>query len=200
MTLIEFIGFIISIVTVAFLFFKKKWDERRRRLYPDEVAKEDEEQEKALQNFLQSLKMDMEEAEEHEAMPDQRSPPQPPLPPPVKSPPPLPLVNKRPERTERTVEDNYRLKTKIEDFKPKSEVELRQLSMGITQERYKDLGEHVVSEDLMTSQEAYSLSISEDRSRFYKLMHKLKHPRDLILYHEIFMKPKTLRPPNELDF
>lgn len=55
MSLIEFIGFIIVMAAMIVLYAKRSWEERKRRMHPEQYADENEEQEQILRQFLLSL-------------------------------------------------------------------------------------------------------------------------------------------------
>jgi hypothetical protein len=72
MSFIEFLGFIISILAMVFLFVRKTMENRRRRLHPEEFEKEHEEEERAVEELLASLNIHLEPQPQH------KSPPPPP--------------------------------------------------------------------------------------------------------------------------
>lgn len=61
MSFIEFIGFIFAMVAMIFLFIRKVMENRRRRLHPEEFAHEQEEQDRAVKELLESLNIHIEE-------------------------------------------------------------------------------------------------------------------------------------------
>lgn len=70
MTFIEFLGFIITLVAMFFIFIKRFREERARRLNPKEFAEKERQKQMALKKFYRSLEGHMvdeeEEVEEHE--------------------------------------------------------------------------------------------------------------------------------------
>ena len=70
MNFIEFLGFIIALFAMTFLFAKRVSEERRRRLHPEEFQYEQDEQERAVQELLESLNIQVE-------TPAKKTPPKP---------------------------------------------------------------------------------------------------------------------------
>lgn len=66
MTLIEFIGFLITLTAMTFLVFRNAWEQRRKRSHPEEYRSEKDKQEQTLKEFLKSLDVDMKETDEEE--------------------------------------------------------------------------------------------------------------------------------------
>jgi hypothetical protein len=93
MTFIEFIGFIITISAMVFLFARQTWENYRRRKYPEAYAEEVRKKDDALKELLKSMNIEVEEEEEIED--DYEEPVRRPLPTPP--PPPKPLQKKAPE-------------------------------------------------------------------------------------------------------
>lgn len=190
MTLIEFIGFLVSIFTLFFLYIKKNREERRRRQHPEQNESEEAGSEDALKDFLRSLEMDMDEMEENQKK-QIRQPPSPPPLPPVVNP---KKTSTKPEKRLRTVQDEFSYKTKIEDFRQVSAVEERNFQPGITNKQFEDFGAHVVSEDLnVKNARAYQITDSLTESRLSKFVHQIPSRRDLLIYQEIMMRPKAFR-------
>lgn len=79
MNLIEFIGFIITMVAMTFLILRRVWEDRRRRAHPEEYSNKKEQQEATLKQFLKSLDIDMDE-EDEEGEIERHIPPKPPQP------------------------------------------------------------------------------------------------------------------------
>lgn len=110
MSVIEFIGFIISLVTMFFLFFKKLYDDRQRRLNPEEYAKKTKERERQLKEFWKSMDVNMDQNDDRDEE-DEEDKPQPPphpiVPPPIKKPM-ASLPHSRPLATEnRSLSDTF---------------------------------------------------------------------------------------------
>lgn len=61
MSFIEFLGFIIAMISMIFLFVRKVREDRRRRLHPEEFAHEHEEEDRAVKELLDSLNVRLEE-------------------------------------------------------------------------------------------------------------------------------------------
>lgn len=84
MTFIEFIGFIISISAMVFLFARQTWENYRRRKYPEQYAEEVRKKDDALKELLKSMNIEVEEEEEIEDEDDYVEPVRRPPPPPPK--------------------------------------------------------------------------------------------------------------------
>jgi hypothetical protein len=97
MSLIEFIGFIITICALFFLVIKRKWEERRKREHPEEEHRKELQQKAHLKRYLKSLDLDVEEEEENDkVLPSHLSSFQPSYP---KKKDPLPLKISQPQLT-----------------------------------------------------------------------------------------------------
>jgi len=84
MSFIEFLGFIISIAAMVFLFIRKTMENRRRRLHPEEFLHEHEEEERAVEELLSSLNIHLEQPPPRKSVPKPLPPPQQTKPAPVR--------------------------------------------------------------------------------------------------------------------
>lgn len=203
MSLVEFIGFLISFLALIFLFLKKKWEERKRDQNPEAYQKERGEREEALKKFLKSMGRDMEEMEAKEELVEEVE---------EETLPPLPVVKKeiaqvitqKAPSSYRSVQDDYKFQAKMDSFKQRSAVEERNFRPSIENGRFQEFGSEVVSAELSSKsmQDAYKISDEKKISRIFSSASHLAHQRDLMIYYEILAKPKGLRlgPPwNEYD-
>lgn len=184
MNILEFIGFIVSLITFIFLLYRKIRDEILRKNHPE--LEEQEEQDK-LQAFLDSL--DMDES-------DQVVKPKP-LPPP---PPPAPLnlsVKVRKDykayqpslsstlQAPPEVKKDYAFHANMDAYRQKSDVDL--VSRGTTLEQRMKKSQ-VVSKQYR-SDEGYHEIERAKPARARKLIASLKSKKDLIILHELLSRP-----------
>lgn len=66
MTIPEFIGFLITLFALAFLFLKQLWDARERRKNPEKYEKKQLETEKRLKQFMKSLNIETHDDDDDE--------------------------------------------------------------------------------------------------------------------------------------
>lgn len=80
MTLIEFIGFIITMIAFFLLIIKQAWDQKRRREHPEQYQEEFEDQQAEIKEILESLNLQVpKEVLERREMPSSAAlPPSPP--------------------------------------------------------------------------------------------------------------------------
>ena len=191
----EFVGFIISILAIAFVIGKNIYEEIQKRRHPEDYTKKKHEQEAVLQDFLKSLKGDMEESkkrphEEDEEENERWNIPKIPIPH-ISAP--APVVKGIP----RTVKDQFRFNTKYDQYKPKSQVEQRELK-NIIEERYETqkLGANVVSPDMRMDDpmRAYDIPIYKEQvARGRTILQGLHSRKKMMIIHEIFSPPKGFR-------
>jgi len=181
--LIEFIGFIITIIAMFVILFRRAMDEKRRRENPELFQKEEENKEQALREFLQAMNIEVEETEVYEE----------PAPPP--SPPEKKLARKKPARPKRLVRDAYELDSRIEDYEKTKGVESRTLETEVGDTEFRELGQDIVSGDLFLqpSLGAYEIDLEKKKSRASQLLAELKCPSDMVIYREILGKPRGLQ-------
>jgi len=189
MSLIEFIGFIISVTAMIFLLVRRAWEERHRRKHPEEFKDEQQRQEQTLKQFLKSLDIDMEDEEEFSP------PPKPRVEQPVEPPPPPHEMQAqaKPKPHRLLQEDEYRFRDKIESYHPESKIEKRKLKIRID-DRYKGFtGEHIVSPELSEKPEVYHAIEKLKSSRARRLVTQLHSRKDMIVYQEIMNPPISMR-------
>lgn len=171
MSLVEFIGFVISMAALIFLFFKRVSEERYRRQHPEEIAEEEHEKELALKEFMKTMHIDI--GEEEKIVP----PPKPVATHPSR-PPAIPIVKKNipPKQAKR--------KEEKEAFKPTYDREHDDFEKRLLSKSF-----HKKSE----SSSAYEVKRLIYNSRGNDLIEALPSKRDMLIYREIFDKPLALR-------
>jgi hypothetical protein len=165
---VEFIGFLISILALVYLFLKQRSLSRYRREHPEvfkheELAKEEEEGD-SFKEIIQSMK--------NETVTKPRPPPHPKV---------VPQPKK--EALASTLKD-YQLASQIEKRELKSSLENRYLKTKLVQ-RF----------DETPSEIAHPSHLEEGtKPRVEVALARLSRRRDLIIYQEIIDKPKSMRP------
>lgn len=66
MDIIQFIGFLITLVIMLFLFMRQTFDAWKRKNHPEEYAKEEKEREHSMRQMLKTMNIDLEDEEEEE--------------------------------------------------------------------------------------------------------------------------------------
>lgn len=178
----EIIGFIITILAVGFLILKPIYDAFYKKKHPEEYAEKEATREKALGDFLRSLKEDMkevvdereeEEEEEEEKVRSYVRQQQPPA--------------RIEPKSRRTTQDDFRYQTRYDTFKQKTNIEERKFDTSV--EHRDPLGTHVISEDLhlKDTKRAYDI-VKTPPARVKKLLKSLHSPKDMVILHEIMKK------------
>lgn len=193
MSLIEFIGFIISLVALIVLYVKRVREDRYRRAHPEEFEGEDKEQGDQLRDFLRSIDMDMED--------DKRRPvPPPPKPQQASKQKAVPKKKKEPvqsytpARTQKSSSENYQHNTSVEDKKRDSIRDQRRLQMDINERHDDPFGKRQGLVDLSKPQSSsYEVIKISTRNRALESMKQLKSKKDLVILSEIINPPKALR-------
>ncbi len=167
MSLVEFIGFAISLIALVVLYFRNRQEVRYRLEHPeefkDEEVLEEEEEGYPLKDFIKKLEKELTEKEK------------------LKHPsPPLPPLPQSKEHSKRTIQEDYHLKSAIEQRRIKSILEDRRLK---TKLHKPDQEISQISPDEKLLQPSKGLAAIQ----------RLAHRRDLIIYQEIMNKPKSLR-------
>jgi len=185
----EILGFIISMLALAFIIGRQIYDEYRKRNPSISSSHGVKRKDSVLQDFLRSLNKDVDE-EVVEIKRERRA-----LPPPLK---PSSYVTKPSKalKTPRTVQDDFRYQARLDGFQHKSQVDARNISTSF-EDRYveKPLGSEIVSPDMRMddSMHAYDLIQKKVPTRGEKLLKGLHSRKNMILIHEILSLPKGLR-------
>lgn len=169
MSIIEFIGFIITMVAMVMLFFKRTREERYRRENPDEMEEEGLPPHDPLKQFLKALEGTYEEEEKEQNV-------RPPSPPPMQVQ--QTSAKKRPLSNEFQFQpkmDKHHLDPKLAGFHQKREIDSRKLGSSLD-DRYGD--------------STYEVHRRESESYARKVVDRLHSRRDMMICHEIFSRPK----------
>ena len=173
----EFIGFIISVFALIYLFFKQQSIVKYRQNHQEKINDEFDEDE-SLDEILSIF------GKETRGKKEVKTPP-PPVPPYRPS---SHQVNKQPKKVAASSLENYRLSSQIEKRKIKSPLEGRQIKPSYAQS-YEEVASEV---------KVPYLSLGEERiagpSRVEIAVRRLANRRDLIIFQEIIDKPKSMRP------
>lgn len=186
MSLIEFIGFIITMVLVIYLQSKRMVDDRKRRSNPEYY--EEEEEGPTLEEMLGSMNLNPDEAKALER--ELRGPTEPPPPPHI----PRSQIQKTKKKIpKRTLSDQYELHSKMEDFEQQTNIEKRKLNRPI-EHRYEKKRKPVVSQGLRVDpyRDPYALE-RKGENRIHNILKSLDSKQNMIILHEILDKPKALK-------
>lgn len=182
----DFIGFFISLLALAYLFFRRKGEAQRRREHP-ELYKDEEEQEDALKDFLKSMNMPVDE-----------QPPVRPVRQPETVQPKIKKIKAQPQPWKTTIEERRlqsqieqrQLQNSIDDRRLKNTIEERKLQSNL-ENRYAD--PYGVTD---TGKNAPSYEIIQGvthRTRIQEYLAKLPSKKEMVIFQEIIGPPKGLR-------
>lgn len=191
MSIVEFIGFIVSLVAILLIMLRRNWEDRQRKNHPERYNDEAD-QEDALKNFLRALEGDMEEGKEISKKYSES-----PLPP-------LPILHKEEEeipleRTHRTVADDFQFQAKLDRFQRQSAIDSRHIKLDITSNRFEKFqGNQVVSQDMkgFSRETTYDIIDKVTTNRAREILTKPKTLQDMIVIQEILGPPKGLQKNN----
>jgi hypothetical protein len=180
MNIVEFIGFVIVMIAMFIIFARRAFEERKRRENPELYQQEDEDKERALREFLRSLNVDVEDAEELKPEP-------PPLP---------PEPQKKPQPAAKLPRRDFKFDSSVETYEKTKGVRSREFESDIEDRELSIYEADLVQSDIFRKHEEGAYVIIEDqyrRSRAGRLLRDLKDPRDMLVYHEILGKPKAMQ-------
>ncbi len=169
--MVEFIGFIISLLALFYLFIKQN-SRTERQTQPTDDSIEGKE-EYPFKQFLREIKKEVEARENVQRLPPPPSPPK------------VAKQSKKP----RPVLEEGRLKNQIEQHRMKTSVEDRRVKSRVHQEEQP--GRMVM---LPTRHPHIEENRIKGPSRVQLALHRLASRKDLIIYQEIIDKPKSMRP------
>ncbi len=176
---IEFIGFLISLIALLFLFYKKKQDEAYQKAHPEEFEDTELNEEDPMQAFLKSLEREAKQQQTPQKKPEAQPPAvpnrQPVLHPLIPKSTPL-LV--KPKKTTPVSLESYQLRSEIETRRMKSQIENRRLKSRLIEKEQEE-------------QEEKERRI--EISRAAQFVRRLPRLREMIIYQEIIDKPKGLK-------
>lgn len=185
MTFTEFIGFIVTMVFLTILFFKRLFEKRKQSLEPESYDREEEDQRKNLKEFLRSLEGDMQEDEKraHTQQPKRVQPPPP------------PVVQKKEIRPPRQpASERFQFKGKLEGRRPESAIEKRGFKTNIEDRFYESFDERLLSSDFRSSSTtAYELVHLSKTPRIKNLVRGLPSLKSMIVLKEIMGPPKGMQ-------
>lgn len=169
----EYIGFLISLLALIYLFFKQKSLARHRQQRPEgeshHVVLEDD----TLAGLLKAIEHEAEQKSAARAAPT--------------PPPPSPKQPRPHRKGAASPLEQYRLESAVETRRLKSTLENRQLKPTVRErieEPPKPMTEYVYHSD----------AIPVEPSRAEVAIRRMAHRRDLVIYQEIIDKPKSMRP------
>lgn len=207
MDLIQFIGFVISMLALIFLTIKRSREEKRRKTHPEEFKGEREREEQAYRDLLRSLELPIPPELDHEIKhPQAKSSPRPP-------PAPSSAGWKAPE-PKRMVQPSFQYQATLDARHQKTRIEQRSFQSPITgRQGFKQT---VVSKALQpeAATSAYNVAtkgaynVSTDAYAFHEevtiprartMVEGLSRPLEMILFYEMIKKPKGLQPIGRLE-
>lgn len=179
MSFIEFIGFVISIAALFFLFIKRFLEDRRRAKNPEQFKEEPQERQ-ALKEFLKSLEIDMEEDKKYSAHQPPKAPSQPPQPSSRQA-----SKSSLPARQKELVVEKRKAKAGYED-------KYRDAYQDTYTNTYED---RILSRRFQKQEKgsAYEIIEMDKATRVVNLLRGLKSPKDMILLNEIIGPPKGMQ-------
>jgi hypothetical protein len=181
MDLLQFIGFVVSMIVLTILSARRSHERRQSTYDEDELEVPVDDREARLKKFLRSLDEEMEE--------DQKLPP----PPPVQKPRKIaakaaPLQKKK---FQPSLED-YHTTSVIESRKLQTRVEERTFQSSIEDHQFKTTIDDRY--DLKGGDSPYELKIRERKSSGRDLINRLESPQEMIILQTIIGPPKCLDP------
>lgn len=195
MSLIEFIGFVISFIAMLVLFFRRRIELNQQKKNPELYEEMQRRREVRMKEFLNALDVqeDRTSHEEEEEDDEEEYEPQP-IP---KRQPPKAIV---PYISPQPVRENYQFRTAIEQYKHQTAIEKRQLPTSLG-ESYKNRFDKQIDEDIhrdihadaYSYDDAYSLVRKKEQNRIVHIIGQLNSPKDMVLLQEVIGPPKALR-------
>jgi len=168
----EYIGFLISLLALIYLYFRQQSLARHRQEHLDAQIYQESDEEDALSEFIKTI--------QHKT--DKKATVQPPPPPASK---PVKTIRKDVASTLQA----YHLESPLEKRQLKSSLESRQLKSGVRKQ-----AEERAARDIAEAAIHAAESPQAGPSRAKTALRRLAHRRDLAIYQEIIDKPKSMRP------
>lgn len=196
MTVPEFIGFVVSMIALALLSYRRSREERRRREHPELYEHEERENEDALKKLLESLDVPEEEIPPELTHDKPLARPSTPAPRPIPVQRPVEHSMYQTPKPIRTVKSDFRFQSTLDKKRQANPVEERRFASRIEGREKVRFGKAVVSTDMGTplaAVDSYKIIRREKRSRLEMMLQRLSSPRDMIVFHEVLMPPKALR-------
>lgn len=191
---VELIGFVVSVVSLIFIYYKNQRDMREREAHPEKFQEEPLEEDplKALMSAMQREQLKREKEERERIQGVERALPKPKPKPKLKAqplPPPAPQTMRQPPR--RSPLEDYRLASEVETRRLKSALEERQLKSKLSY-RHEQLPAYVPAQVLHLHTGDQQVEVQPSRAQ--QAIRRLAHLPDLVIYQEILSPPKSLRP------
>ena len=176
MNFIEFIGFIVSILLMAFIVIRNIWQGVQKSRHPQGQGERQAKQQTTLKQFLESLAGDMQETVEQPRKTSEGS---------RRNPPPPPMhrnddIDDREDQPQdsprRLIKDDFRFQSKMDKFQSKNAIENRTLQNSIEKREASFESENIVSEELRMAavDSAYDIVNSKKRARVNMILERLK--------------------------
>lgn len=192
MSVVEFIGFVVSLAAMIFLFTKGLWEQKQRREHPQEFAEKEKRKDQALKKLLNSLDIDEDDEEEDEEELSRRSQP-------AKVPSALrksspPIQTQLTKKPKGPSSDKFQFKSSLDSHHQESAIEKRTLKTAI-RDPYRDrIEEEILSSEFRKGEiSAYEIVDVKQQSVASKIIHDLPSLKDMLIIKEIFGPPKSMR-------
>jgi hypothetical protein len=167
----EYIGFLISLFALIYLFFKQQSLARHRQQHPETGHHHETLEDDSLTELIKGMNRQA----EHKST--------------AKPAPPAPPKPTKPQRKGAASPlEQYRLESSVEKRQLKSSLESRQLKPTV-RKHVEETSPRIISESLY-----HADHIPIEPSRAEVALRRLAHRRDLVIYQEIIDKPKSMRP------
>lgn len=181
----EVVGFLVTMAAIVYMFVKRAQD-RQKSSHTHEEGREEHEQEANLKEFLKSLEIDMEESEDFKPLPKPKVVTSVPPTVPQRAPKPKSIYKHGP------VEEEFKFRSDLDDFKTRTNIEERKLKVGIKNKFEGDYGEHLLSAEFRGDKMPTLIGYKRP-SRIQRLIHSLPSKKDIVLLHEVLDKPKGFK-------
>ncbi len=192
MDIVQFIGFLISVLAIMVIMGRKSRNERQRRQHPEQYMEKERKQKELLKQVMHDLGMDVEKEEEEEEEVEE-------LHPAIKkrvayAPPPGPDFSKMQTKAKPHIpfEDKYAFKDRFDDYHTETAIEKRRFKTAI-EERNKFSGEKIVSPEYRHGPDAYTIRKRDEVARGTRVIGSLHSRKEMVILHEIIDKPKALK-------
>lgn len=187
MNAIEFIGFIISMIAMIILFFKRAIEKKRHEQNPEFYQELEQKKESQLREFIKAFDLqNYDDDEDDEEVEEDR-------PPPMKQQNQLSMTEKKSHSPLNLSGNKYSFAGKLEKYHSKTAIENRQLESKID-ERYtikSVIGSHVEEEEVQI--DPYAIQSKARTSRSRNILFHSVSKKDLIVINEVIGPPKSLK-------
>jgi hypothetical protein len=169
----DWVGFVISVIVLIFLFFKntiKKYDASQQAIEEEDEYEEEEFEENPLSEYLKEIERKRKIAEQKKSVTPLKVSAQP-----------LPAYQKSSQQKKQEDLRERQLVSPLQNKRIESKTEQRHLISPLKSRHLKSSITPLETDEL-----------EESRSRAKMILEGLHHPKDMLIYHEIFGKPKGL--------